>query len=572
MATLSQNAKQVLRARYLLKDKNGRTIETSDDMFKRVAKHVSKAETTNQAFWENAFYQALKHLDFLPNSPTLMNAGLKNGQLSACFVLPVNDSLEEIFTTLKHAAIIHKSGGGTGFNFSKLRPKGDLVSNACGVSSGPVSFIEIFDAATEHIKQGGKRRGANMGILNCNHPDIELFIKAKSDPLALNNFNLSVGITDAFMDAVINGRDFELVNPRLLKVEKNIKAQDLWQLIVEQAWKTGDPGLVFLDTINAYNPTPNLNAINCTNPCGEVPLLDYESCNLASINLPQMLKDETGKVSIDWDKLARITALAVRFLDDVITTNHYLIKEIKSRTLQNRKIGLGVMGWADMLIALRIPYASNQALILAERLMKFIQDESRKSSHKLSIEKQPFPQWQNSIYASKRSLRNATTNSIAPTGSISIIADTTYSIEPLYALAFKRSGILNNTTQFVINKMLVKTLKQLGTWNAVVKSNIETSGSIQNLKGIDSSIKDLFKTSTEIPWKYHLLHQRAFQKYTDNAVSKTINLPQDTPPKTISKIYMTAWKYKLKGITIYRDQSRNRQVLNRCSLNSTSSC
>ncbi len=572
MALFSQNAEQVLKDRYLLKDKNGQCVETIDQLFKRVAKHISKAETTDKAFWENEFYQALNRLDFLPNSPTLMNSGLKNGQLSACFVLPIHDSLKSIFTTLKNAALIHQSGGGTGFNFSNLRPKDDWVSSSSGTSSGPVSFIKIFDAATEYIKQGGKRRGANMGILNCDHPDIEEFVCSKSDPTQLNNFNLSVGITDTFMEAVVNKSSFALINPRTSEVKRQIKAVDLWNLIVENAWRTGDPGLVFLDTINKHNPTPNLSRIDCTNPCGEVPLLDYESCNLGSINLSHMTKTNKDVVLIDWDKLARTIEIGIRFLDNVITVNHYLLKPTRNITLKNRKIGLGVMGWADLLILLGIPYASKDAIQLAEKLMKFIQEQSLQVSNQLSIEKGSFPEWNNSIYADTLQLRNATCNSIAPTGSISIIADTSYSIEPLYALAFQRIGILEDQTQTEINSLLIEKLKKIGKWDDAIKQTISQTGSIQGVEGLEKAFKDCFKVSTEIPWHYHLKHQRAFQNYTDNAVSKTINLPKNASQKDISNIYMTAWNYGLKGITIYRDKSRDKQVLNKCDFNFTGAC
>lgn len=565
MALLSQNAEQILKERYFLKNKDGLCAETIDQLFRRVAKHIAKAETSNKAFWENEFYQALNNLDFLPNSPTLMNAGLKNGQLSACFVLPIEDSLENIFTTLKNTALIHQSGGGTGFNFSKLRSKDDMVSNSSGTSTGPVSFIKIFDTATEFIKQGGKRRGANMGILNCNHPDIEEFIFAKSEQNELNNFNLSVGITDAFMNAVVKKMPFDLINPRTSKVKTKINALKVWNLIVDNAWKNGDPGLIFLDTINKFNPTPKIDRVNCTNPCGEVPLLDYESCNLGSINLSHMVKISNGVSVVDWNKLSKTIEIAIRFLDNVISVNHYILKETKKITLQNRKIGLGVMGWAEMLIKLNIPYASQMALDKAEELMKFIKEKSYDTSKKLSEERGSFLNWKNSIYSDKIQLRNATCNSIAPTGSISIIADTSYSIEPLFALAFQRIGILDGKTQIEINKTVIEKLKEIGKWNDAVKSKIIETGSLQHEENIKKSIKVLFKTSIEIPWEYHLKHQQAFQKYTDNAVSKTINLPYDASQKDVSDIFMTAWRYGLKGITVYRDKSRSIQVLDKCN-------
>ncbi len=572
MLTLSANAKQILNERYLLKDSGGNYIETPEQLFKRVARFVSSCEAKEKDKYEKEFFNILSNLYFLPNSPTLMNAGCHHGQLSACFVLPIEDSLEDIFSILKYAALIHQSGGGTGFNFSKLRPEDDLVSSASGTSSGPVAFIKVFDAATEYVKQGGKRRGANMGILNVNHPDIEAFIISKSSKNALNNFNISVGVTDDFMRAVINDSNWELINPRTKKVTKVIKAKTLWGLIIKEAWKTGDPGLIFLSTINAQNPTPKSGEIESTNPCGEVPLLNYESCNLGSINLSKMIRKQGREVEIDWQKLAKTICLSVRFLDNIITLNHYILPQIKKITLANRKIGLGVMGWAELLILLNIPYESQEAVALAENVMQFIKNESYKTSEKLAIEKGVFPEWKNSIYASKIKLRNATCNSIAPTGTISVIANTSYSVEPLFALAYHRIGILGNKTQTEINAYFIKKMKALNIWNAEVQNTIIKTGSISSIESIPERIKSLFKTSLEISWQYHLLHQQAFQKYTDNAVSKTINLPEDSTEEDISNIFMTAWKYKLKGITIYRYGSKTHQVLQKCGLNNSVTC
>ena len=571
MAVLTNNAKEILQSRYLLRNDKHVVVETATNLFKRVAKHIASAEKPNQRnFWEKQFYTVMNKLDFLPNSPTLMNAGLPNGQLSACFVLPIEDSLNDIFITLKNAALIHQSGGGTGFNFSKLRPKDDLVSSFSGTSSGPLAFMKIFNAATEYVKQGGKRRGANMGILNINHPDIESFITCKSNKEELQNFNISVGITDDFMKAVVEDTDWNLINPRTKKIEKKLRAIYLWNLITTNAWETGDPGLIFLDTINKNNPTPLLGYISSTNPCGEVPLLDYESCNLGSINLSHMVKNNGKSIEIDWHKLAKTIEISIRFLDNIIDVNHYLLPETEKISKQNRKIGLGLMGWAEFLIKLNIKYGSTKAISLAKKVMRFIKIKSYEASAQLAKEKGTFSKLNKSIHAI--TLRNATCNSIAPTGTISVIANTTYSIEPLFAVAFKRTGILNNKAQLEINKLFIEKMKSLGLWNKKLKKQVLKKGSIQKIEGIPKDIKDIFETGIEISWKYHLQHQKAFQKYTDNAVSKTINLPETTTIKDISDIYKTAWIYKLKGITIFRNGSRNKQVIQRCNYNDSNNC
>ncbi|WP_428741016.1 adenosylcobalamin-dependent ribonucleoside-diphosphate reductase [Tenacibaculum sp.] len=570
MNALTNNAIQILKNRYLLKDEKGRLIESPNEMFIRVAKHISSCEKKN-TFYQQQFYNLLNSLKFLPNSPTLMNAGNKKGQLSACFVLPIEDSMDSIFTTLKNAALIHQSGGGTGFNFSKLRPKEDLVSSNSGTSSGPVAFIKIYDAATEYVKQGGKRRGANMGVLNIDHPDIEIFIKSKSSKKAIENFNISVGIPDAFMIALKNNQNWQLINPRTKKVSKTISAQSLWELIINEAWNTGDPGIIFLDTINKNNPIPTIGHIEATNPCGEVPLLSYESCNLGSINLSKMVAVKNGNYILDWNCLSETIHLAIRFLDNVITTNYYLLPKIEAITKSNRKIGLGVMGWAELLILLEIPYASKEALSLAETLMSFIKNESYKASENLAKEKDPFPNWRKSTLT-KTPLRNATCNSIAPTGTISVIANTTYSIEPLFALAYKRVGILDNQTQIEINESFIQKMKKLKLWNNELEKEVLEKGSIKNINTIPEKVKSIFQTSLEIPWQYHLKHQKIFQQYTDNAVSKTINLPEQATVDDISKIYKTAWEYELKGITIYRYGAKNYQVLQKCNLNTSKYC
>ncbi len=569
---LSENAKQLLNARYLLKDKEGKIVESPEELFRRVAKYVASAEKEDRNKWENKFYALLANLHFLPNSPTLMNAGLPNGQLSACFVLPVEDSLDSIFTTLKNMAMIHQSGGGTGYNFSRLRPRGDMVSSSGGVSSGPMAFIKIYDTATEHVRQGGKRRGANMGILNVDHPDIEEFILSKSEDNTLQNFNLSVGITDDFMGAVQSSGDWKLVNPRTKKVTKTIKAKKLWDQIVSQAWATGDPGLIFLDTINKHNTVPELGRIQSTNPCGEVPLFEYESCNLGSMNLSKMVKLDGDRAEVDWKVLGDTIGVAVRFLDNVISANHYLLPQIEQETKNNRKIGLGIMGWAEILALLNIPYASDEAISLGEKLMKFVQEKSNDTSAELAKERGKFPNWTKSVFYPNKPMRNATCNSIAPTGSISVIADTSYSIEPLYGLAYKRVGILENQTQMEVNPIFVGKMQELGLWTDEVREEVLATGGIQQLKHIPKEVRRVFETSLEIPWEYHLQHQRAFQTYTDNAVSKTINLSENTSKETVSDIYTTAWKYGLKGITIYRDGSKANQVLQACQLNKSANC
>lgn len=569
MTNLSPNGLQILQARYLRRTE---VTETPDELFQRVAKHLITVEDEDHEFWFDRFYGVMRHLEFLPNSPTLMNAGLPKGQLSACFVLPVEDNLEAIFTTLKNAALIHNSGGGTGYNFSKLRPKDDIITSSEGSSAGAIAFMKIYDTATEYVKQAGKRRGANMGILNVTHSDIEAFVTSKSDRESLQNFNISVGITNDFMNAVKNNLEWQLVNPRTKKVSKTIRAKMLWDLIVDEALKTGEPGLIFLDTINQDNRLPKQGKINCTNPCGEVPLFDFESCNLGSINLTKMVVHDGKKNEIDWNKLDKTISIAIRFLDNVISSNHYLLPNIKHITLANRKIGLGVMGWAELLIMLSIPYASEKAVDLAEVLMKFIQEKSYAASGNLAQIRGCFPSWKESRYAPNTLLRNATCNSIAPTGSISVIADASYSIEPLYALAYKRTGILNDKTQIEINSIFVEKLKSLGFWTEEIQNEVIANGSIQNIKHIPKNIKKLFETSLEISWKYHLLHQRAFQKYTDNAVSKTINLASNTTANEVSEIYKTAWEYGLKGITIYRNGSRANQILQPCGVNLEDEC
>lgn len=575
---LSPNAIQVLESRYLNKNREGKMLETPSQLFHRVAKAIAKAELVwgsknDVAHWEKEFFTMMSDLYFLPNSPTLMNAGNNLNQLSACFVLPVGDSIESIFNTLKNVALIQQSGGGTGFNFSHLRQKGDFISTTSGEASGPISFMKIYDASTENIKQGGKRRGANMGILNIDHPDIEEFISVKRNNHVLTNFNISVGVTNDFMLAVIHDKGWQLVHPKTKEVVKKIKAKKLWKEIIENAWFTGDPGIIFLDEINAKNPTPRIGKIESTNPCGEVPLMAYEPCNLGSINLAKLILKKKGKGKkipsfqkmeslFDWKKFEEIIFKSIRFLDDVIEVNNYVLPEIKKMSFGNRKIGLGVMGWADMLIQLEIPYDSDEAIELAEELMKFINEKSFEASVQLATERGAFLNWKKSIYSPKTKVRNATRTSIAPTGTISIIADCSSSIEPLFALAYKREHVLNEQTLYETNKHFVEYLKKERIYSEKLIEKVRHTGSVKYIKEIPEKIKSIFKTSFDMDYTWHIKHQIAFQKYCDNAVSKTINLPNEATIADIEKAYRFAWQMGAKGITVYRYGSKGTQVLN----------
>ncbi|MEM3745229.1 MAG: vitamin B12-dependent ribonucleotide reductase [Candidatus Bathyarchaeia archaeon] len=559
---LSLNAIAVLERRYLLKDEYGRVIETPSQMFRRVARAIASVDaiydrSADVERTEEEFYRIMANLEWLPNSPTLMNAGTEIGQLSACFVLPVGDSIEEIFDALKYMALIHKSGGGTGFSFSRLRPKGDVVKSTMGVASGPVSFMKIFDVATEVIKQGGRRRGANMGILRVDHPDIIEFITAKEKEGVLTNFNISVGVTDEFMEAVEKDGYYSLVNPRNGSVVKRLKARAVFDLIATAAWKTGDPGLIFLDEINRKNPTPHVGVIESTNPCGEVPLLPYESCNLGSVNLSRIVRDG----EIDWDKLRRTVRIAVHFLDNVIDANKYPIPQIEKATKANRKIGLGVMGFAEMLIKLGIPYDSEEAVATAEKVMSFISEEARKKSVELGEERGSFPNFPGSVWEKMgyKAMRNATVTSIAPTGTISIIAGTSSGIEPLFAVAFVRNVM--GTQLFEVNPVFEQIAKERGFYSIDLISKIAKTGSVQGLSEVPPDVRRLFVTALEIAPEWHVRMQAAFQKYTDNAVSKTVNLPHEATIDDVKKVFMMAWKLKCKGITVYRYGSRAEQVL-----------
>lgn len=568
MVQFSENSLKVLRSRYLRKDSNGKVSETPDELFRRVAKAVASAElcwnnTADILYWEEKFNEVMRDLLFLPNSPTLMNAGTTTNQLSACFVLPVEDNMSSIFTTLKQAALIQQSGGGTGFNFSHLRPKNDLVTATGGIASGPVSFMKIFDAATEHVKQGGKRRGANMGILNVDHPDIEEFIFSKREKAVLNNFNISVSITDAFMHAVEDNADWGLVHPNTKEIVKKLRARKIWDDIVASAWQTGDPGLIFIDTINKSNPTPALGKIESTNPCGEVPLLSYEACNLGSINLSKFIKQNNGNAEIDWRRLEEAIKTAIRFLDNVIEVNNYIFPEIKMMAAGNRKTGLGVMGWAELLIHLEIAYDSENAIQLAEQLMQFIQQKTMEASVAIAEERGVFPNWEKSIYYPGKPIRNATRTSIAPTGTISIIADTSSSIEPLFALAFQRQHVLNEEVLFSFSPMFISYLKTHNLYSEKIIKQLIKEGVAENIKELPLAVKKIFKPALEISPSWHLKHQLAFQKYTDNAVSKTINLPENASKNEVDEIYKTAWQQKAKGITIFRYNSKGKQVMQR---------
>lgn len=574
---LSENALRILQARYLLKDAKGRIIESPGQLFGRVANAVAAAERTwgseaDRAGWETAFFDMLSDLRFLPNSPTLMNAGTPNGQLSACFVLPVEDSIDSIFTTLRDTAVIQKSGGGTGFNFSHLRPRNDIVAETGGSASGPVSFIRVFNAATEEIRQGGKRRGANMGILDIDHPDIEEFIHCKRQEGALSGFNLSVGISDAFMMALQNKEEWPLRHPVTKAVVKTVLASRLWEAIVDNAWRTGDPGLVFLDTINAANPTPQFGRIEATNPCGEVPLLPYEACNLGSINLVRFVRQGKNGKEIDWPELGRTIHLAIRFLDDVIECNRFPIDAVARIVRRNRKIGLGVMGWADMLAMLDIPYDTDEALALAHHLMDFLREESYAASAALAAQRGTFPNWDGSIYAADRPLRNATLLSIAPTGTISIIAGVSSSIEPLFALAWHRQGAVEGQELEFFNAPFDEYLRRRQLLTGALISEIVDKGVATDLHTLPAEARRVFRTALEIAPEWHLRHQAVFQQYTDNAVSKTINLPQSASPQDISAIYRSAWEQRLKGITVFRSNCRSGQVLHRGLFSAAEAC
>lgn len=559
---LSLNAQKVLQNRYLLKDKDGNVIETPEEMFKRVSNAVANADNlygdTDTRKTEKKFYNIMSRLEFLPNSPTLMNAGTPINQLSACFVIYIEDSIKGIFNALKHMALIHKSGGGVGFSFSKIRPKGDRVKSTKGIASGPVSFMKIFDVATDVIKQGGRRRGANMGILDIRHPDILEFITSKEHEGVLTNFNISVAVDDEFMNAALNSEEYNLINPRNGKPVKKLNAGEVFNLIVNTAWKCGDPGIIFIDEINRKNTIPNAGKIKATNPCAEQPLLNYESCNLGSINLTKMVK--SGE--IDFNKLKSVVKTAVHFLDNVIDVNKFPLSKIETETLKNRKIGLGIMGFAEMLIMLGIPYNSQDALDTAEEIMEFITHHARKASAELGKLRDCFPNFKGSVYDKEgySAMRNATVTTIAPTGTISIIADATSGIEPMFAVSFIRD-VMEGEKLLEVNKLFENTAKKEGFYSKELMTEIAKKGSIQDINEISENIKKIFPTAHDISPEWHVKMQAAFQKHVDNAVSKTVNLPETASPEDIKEIMLMAYKLRCKGITVYRYGSKEKQVL-----------
>jgi ribonucleoside-diphosphate reductase alpha chain len=557
---LTVNALEVLNRRYLLKDETERIIETPAQLFMRVAEATAKIDEKyrgNPKESETIFYDMMTRLEFIPNSPTLFNAGTEIGQLSACFVLPVGDSLESIFEAVKSMALIEKSGGGVGFDFSKLRPNGDIVRSTKGVASGPVSFMRVFDTSTEVIKAGGKRRGAMMGILRVDHPDIIEFITSKQKPEFLSNFNISVAATDNFMKTLEEDGEYWLINPRNKEKVRTLKAKDVWNLMAKSAWESGDPGVIFIDEINRHNPTPEIGSIEATNPCGEQPLLAYESCNLGSVNLSRMV--ENGK--INWEKLRETVRNAVHFLDNIIDANNYPLKEIEAITRANRKIGLGVMGFAEMLIKLGIPYNSEDALQLAENLMKFIEEEAHKKSVEIGEERGSFPNFEKSIWKDKyNAMRSATVTTIAPTGSISIIAGCSSGIEPIFAISFMRN-VLGGTRLFETNPLFETMAKERGFYSAKLLEEIARTGSVRKIDGVPEDVRGLFVTALDIKPEWHIRMQAAFQKYTDNAVSKTVNMPSDATVEDVREVYELAWKLKCKGVTVFRYGSKPEQVL-----------
>ena len=573
---LTDNSQVVLQRRYLSKDREGNVLEDADGMFRRVAQNLSQADLNygvteaERRAREEEFADVMRHLEFLPNSPTLMNAGRELQQLSACFVLPVEDSLDSIFSMVKDTALIHKSGGGTGFSFSRLRPEGDVVGSTGGVASGPVSFINAFDAATDVVKQGGTRRGANMGILDVTHPDIIKFIRAKEDGKHLVNFNISVAITEEFMEKVKRDEEYDLINPRTSQITGQLNAKEVFDLITQLAWQTGDPGIVFLDRINRENPNPQLGDIESTNPCGEQPLLPFESCNLGSINLARMVRypnDETDdETEIDWERLARVTRTSVHLLDNVIDMNNYPIPEIEEMSRTTRRIGVGVMGFSDLLVQLGISYDSEEALKLGEEVMRRIQDETYQASTELAEKRGTFPSWEGSAYSRPGPygrpilrMRNSAPVTIAPTGTISIIAGASSGIEPLFALSYVRN-VMDNTRLVEGNPYFEAVARHEGFYSTELMEQLAETGSLEQLD-VPQWVREVFRTSHDITPEWHVRMQAAFQRHTDNSVSKTINFPHDATKDDVAEAYLLAYETGCKGLTVYRDGSKSEQVL-----------
>lgn len=563
---LSKNALTVLERRYLMKNGEGVVIETVEELFRRVAGAIAASD---RRYDENAdcealadsFYRMMTNLEFLPNSPTLMNAGRPLGQLSACFVLPVEDTMEGIFEAIKQAALIHKSGGGTGFSFSRLRPCGSAVNSTGGVASGPISFMKVFNMATEAVKQGGTRRGANMGILRVDHPDIMEFIHCKTNNKEITNFNISVGLTEKFMNAVEAGKDYELVDPHGGRVTGTLNAREVFECIVDAAWHNGEPGIIFLDRLNRDNVVPKAGEIESTNPCGEQPLLPYESCNLGSINLTKMLREENGVYSFDWDKLKATAKKAVHFLDNVIDANKYPLKEIDFMTKQTRKVGLGVMGWADALLRLKIPYNSEQAVRLAETVMRAVTEAGREESRELAKARGTFPLFQESTLDQELPQRNATVTTIAPTGTLSLLASCSSGVEPIFGYVYIRN-IMDGTEMIEVNPILREVLEERGLYSDELMKKIAKQGSLEGIEEIPEEIRRVFVSAHEVSPEFHIRMQAAFQRHTDNAVSKTVNFCNSATREEVAEVYKLAFRLGCKGVTIYRDGSRSEQVLN----------
>jgi ribonucleoside-diphosphate reductase alpha chain len=561
---LSENALRVLERRYLRKDSTGKSIESPDQMFRRVARVIAAVELTydpraDVRALEEEFYAAMGSLYFLPNSPTLMNAGRELGQLSGCFVIPIDDSIESIFEAIKNAALVQKSGGGTGFSFSRIRPKNDLVRSTKGIASGPVSFLHAFNSATEAVKQGGTRRGANIGVLRVDHSDIVDFIRCKEDNSQVTNFNISVALTDTFMDAMRQDADWILINPHTSERTTTVPARELFDLMVDMAWKNGEPGIIFIDRINRDNPTPHLGGIESTNPCGEQPLLPYESCNLGSINLSLMVRDG----AIDWDRLKATVSLACRFLDNVIDANRYPLPQIEERTKRTRKIGLGVMGFADMLIELGIPYDSEEGAKTGGEVMEFIQEIATAASQRLAAERGDFPAFKGSVYdrSGTGGMRNAARTTIAPTGTISMIADCSSGIEPLFSLAYVKK-VMDGERLLYVNRHFERVARARGFYSREVMDRIAEAGSIRSFPEIPKDVRRLFATALDISPEWHVRMQAVFQHHTDNAVSKTINFPHSATKEDVRRAFELAYELGCKGLTVYRDGSREQQVIN----------